>query len=433
MQDATEHTPEKLSPFFMKLKKTHNVPKVTSYSSDELEYHPKLRQFAPHLAELQTYATSGNHEDYTKKLDFLKQQGLTCRQTKGKVYLTVNEGQMVDVEIAVQVKGNSLTWYFWAEGAMDQYPQEFRDRLYNQAAQCHKQVDSGCDLYYRGSNSYHLKNMHNAIAESGHNHNHYRLSNDQHYTPKEFNQHLNAFKSAPIHDEFFDANEIDELCQKFETFHADWIKKQGEERSKEERYFAQESQRYNAGDILEFRLFGKMQEPCRLRADELKVDYDAARKVIEDNLADKAPDEIAKAIEKLMSEYEALLSYRDTGGVRGGGSGRASARQPVDSGLAVEKEQVMDDKLALTIDELPLWANSIIKAANQGLEAIINRAKLRSSSSKEISADDPVLNWAIAQQQKNFKKVLVQLTSERGKDPLDTSLEDDRSNPLKKN
>lgn len=41
--------------------------------------------------------------------------GLSFRQTKGEVYLTRNEGETVDVEVAIQVKGNSLTWYFWAE------------------------------------------------------------------------------------------------------------------------------------------------------------------------------------------------------------------------------------------------------------------------------------------------------------------------------
>ena len=49
MQDAEEYSAEKLSPFFMKLKKIHTVPKVTSYSPEELESNGDLREFAPDL------------------------------------------------------------------------------------------------------------------------------------------------------------------------------------------------------------------------------------------------------------------------------------------------------------------------------------------------------------------------------------------------
>ncbi len=429
MHSKAEARTRELEPFFLKLKKIHTVPKVTSYSTEQLEHNEKLRQHTQDLEDLQAYATAGMHSDYTRKLAELKDQGLTFRQTKGKIYLTLNEGDKVDVEVALQVKGNSLTWYFWAEGAMDQYPQEFRDRLYNQAAKCHKEVDAGCDLYYRGSNSFHLKNMHHVVTESGHNHNHYRLANDKHYTPHDFNQHLNAFKSSSIHDEFFDAGEIDDICEKFNLFYLNWTKKENNQPSQEEQYFAQESQHYNPADIIELRLFGTMQEPCRLRVDELKVDYEAARIQIEQAIGDQDPSLVAQALEAVKSEYETLLSYRSSGGVRGIGSSKASTRQPAGSGLAVEKEQVMDDSIGIEVPDIPVWATSIKKAVDTGKQAIIDSAKRRTSPSKEIPENDVALEWEYKQLQRNFKAALTEIKVSRGNGATD---EDNDQSPRKK-
>ena len=196
MTDAAqelEGTSEALKPFFMKLKTKHTVDKTTSRDVQQLEVCEELSEYAHDVATLQALSAAEDHVGYSSARDEFKKKiklqeasdktleakGLTFRQTHGQVYLDAYEGETVDVEVAVQVKGNSLTWYFWAEGVMDQYPQKFRDRLYLQAAVSHQAVHDGCDLYYRGSNSYHIKNMHHIIDESSHNHNHYRLANDK--------------------------------------------------------------------------------------------------------------------------------------------------------------------------------------------------------------------------------------------------------------
>lgn len=289
---------------------------------------------------------------------------------------------------------------------MDQYPQEFRDRLYLQAARSHQAVDDGCDLYYRGSNSYHIKSMHHIISESGHNHNHYRLANDKHYTPHDFNQHLGAFKGSSIETEFFQPGEIDELTQQFNAFHQDWTAKIGDEPSKEERYFSQLSQRYNRGDMIELRLFGTMQEPCRLRADELKVDYDAARAEIDAAIMNgKDPKRMEMALKKVTSQYEALLAFRDDGGTRGIGSSKASTRQPEGSGLKTQKEQVMDDALASGVPIVPLWAKSVRRAVGTARKAMIDNAE--KNAIPTIIEDDVALKWEQQDQEQQEEKAVT--------------------------
>lgn len=294
---------------------------------------------------------------------------------------------------------------------MDQYPQEFRDRMYNQAALAHKHVGAGCDLYYRGSNSYHLKNMHHVVSESAHNHNHYRLANDKHYTPHDFEQHLRAFSGSPIYDDFFEEGEIDQLCGKFAEFHADWTDKINGQPSKEELYFQQASQRYNRGDMLELKLFGTMQEPCRLRADELKVDYQAARDKIERAMIENDdPALMEQALQEVERQYNALLEYRNVGGVRGLGSSKASTRQPEGSGFNVVKEQVMDDKIGLEVPDIPSWATSVQRAVDVGKQSILDRARSRSDTSRiPIPESDESLVWERKAEQQNYKLVMKEL------------------------
>ena len=190
------------TPFFVVLKKKHTVPKFSSHTD------------TPEAIELQALVKANNKAEYRKKIAEFKNRAVDPKEfriTKGIVYESRPSDEEITVEVALQIKGHSLTWYFWAEGSMDQYSQEFRDGLYFAASKCHKQVTNGCDLYYRGSNSVHIKLMHHDETESNHNHNHYRLLNNKPYTPTEFNQHLDAFKDSDVHDEFFMPGEIDEI------------------------------------------------------------------------------------------------------------------------------------------------------------------------------------------------------------------------------
>jgi len=394
-----------LTPFFVKLKKKHTVPKVTSYTAEQLQLStdPQLNTLASEVYALQNDALAGNENGYKERLlaltVSLKKDDIGFRITKGVVYLTRNEGETVDVEVALQVKGNSLTWYFWAEGAMDQYPQNFRDKLYNQAAVCHKAVKNGCDLYYRGSNSIHVKAMHHVETESGHNHNHYRLQGNRHYTPEDVRQHMDGFKGCPIDHEFFEANEVDEICANFERFHGDWTRKLEGQLSKEEQYFAQSSQRFTTGDMVELYLFGEKQEPCRLDVTELKVDYEAAREAIENVIKAKEASsessddtksiaDLKKQLTLVEHEYQELLAFRQLGGTRGLNSAVASSRQVEGSrNPVVRARQHMDDSIGKEVPDIPKWAIKLTDAVNVARDNMIQSAKAKHAPGPLSKAD----------------------------------------------
>ena len=332
--------------------------------------------------------------------------GKQFRVTKGIVYEMVERDEEVTITIYVQVKGHSLTWYFWAPGAMDQYPQEFRDQLYNAAALAHKSVTRGCDLYYRGSNAVHIKLMHHLETES--NHNHYRLINNQHYTPEDFNQHMQALKLSEIHDDFFEVGEIDELCLRFSAFHAEWIKKTGNAPSLEEEYFAQESQRLELDDIIELHMFGQQQEPCRINTAELTMDYEAARKEISEAIAAIKIDDgtveqcakaivVVKALEKRLAdvekEYRDLIVYRKIGGSRGLNSALASSRQIKGSVNPVVKQSVgTDDTLGKEVPDVPEWAKNLLTAVQLSKEKMLGSALQRLDKSVEVDIQFGSLN-----------------------------------------
>ena len=357
------------TPFFEMVKKIHTVSKLTSYTD------------TPEAIELQTLVAAGDKAGYRRMESEYKKIGHNFRLTKGIVYEMKDEGETIDVQIAVQVKGFSLTWYFWVEGGMDQYPQKFRDKLYNAAAMCHKEVERGCDLYYRGSNAVHIKLMHNLETESNHNHNHYRLKDNQSYTPVDFAQHMQAFKKSEIHDEFFEPGEIDELCEKFNTFYAHWTAKTADTPSEEERYFSDPSQQLDPLDIIELKMFGAQQEPCRISAAELKIDYDAARKEIESLLHSAEPkdsDKWNQALLKMKAEYDELLAYRQIGGSRGLGSERASSRQIKGSkNPVITAVMGMDDTLGKETPDVPVWAHTLKAAVDEGMAQLLGSAEKR--------------------------------------------------------
>ncbi len=397
-------------PFFRKLSIKHIQPMVSSYTAQELRTHPNANfsKWADVIQELQTHASAGEQVAYAEKYEQLKAAGVTCRSTKGTVYFTKQENKTVEIEIALQVKGHSLTWYFWAPGALDQYPQTFRDELFNQAAVCHKKVDAGCDLYYRGSNAVHIKLMHTHESESSHNHNHYRLKDNKSYTPHEFRQHMEGFVGCEIEGKYFKRGEIEKICHEFEMHYLDWTSQVGVEMSKEERYFSDPAQRLNTGDMIELSLFGRMQEPCRLSVEELKVDYDEARAAIEAELAapaigvelvapEQSSEEASRRVQekllKLKSQYETLLEYRRRSASRGLNSSIASSRQ-VDSSSneVIRARQTMDDGIGIADPGIPDWALRLKASVDESKAQMLALAAKRHEPG--IAHNDEARKWA---------------------------------------
>ena len=359
------------TPFFKLLNKTHTVSKLTSSMDTKA------------AIELQTVLDSNPTMFERRKIELLEelQPGRSFRLTKGKVYETWDAGETIDVKVAVQVKGHSLTWYFWVQDGMDQYPQAFRDKLYNAAAEAHKHVSNGCDLYYRGSNAVHVKLMHHVETESNHNHNHYRLRDNVAYKPADFNEHMEALKGSQIHDEFFEEGEIDELCEAFSDFYAKWTVKVGNEPSLEEQYFMEPAQQLEKADLLELKSFGAQQEPCRISEHELKVDYNAARKEIERIVSSDDPEKLKALLAKVEQEYQDFLAYRKIGGSRGLNSKIASTRQIKNSANPVISSVVgMDDTLGKEVPDIPNWAVSIKTAVERSTGRMLEDAARRVSS-----------------------------------------------------
>jgi len=388
----------KPTPFHEVLKKKHTVKKLTSLTdTDEAQ-------------ELQLLFNANNKIKYRKRERELGLLGKQFRVTKGIVYEMQDRGETLTIAIHLQVKGHSLTWYFWAPGAIDQYPQTFRDKLYNAAALAHKSVTKGCDLYYRGSNAVHIKLMHDHESESNHNHNHYRLINNQHYTPVDFSQHLLALKQSEIHDEFFALGEIDALCDKFTFFHANWTSKVDRALSLEEEYFAHESQRLEPEDIIELGMFGQQQEPCRINTAELKIDYELARKEITDAIAAIKTDDgttaqrekaatavlvLENRLKVVQAEYEELIKFRQIGGSRGLNSAIAPSRQIKGSDSPVVKQSVgMDDTLGKEVPDVPAWAKKLLEEVELAKKKLLASAieRLDNPLQVDIPSDSTNLN-----------------------------------------
>ena len=398
-----EYAEKTTAPFIKSLSIKHTVPRDTSYSPNQLRSHTDsgLRELAPDFDELQLLALADNIPAYELKLAAIKSAlppGCGIRLTKGNIFLTRREKLTVDVEIKVQVKGHSLTWYFWAPGAMDQYDQSFRDELYDQAKVCHRNVDAGCELYYRGSNSVHIKLMHTVETESNHNHNHYRLRDNKSYTPIDFKQHMQGFKDWELARKYFKPGEIEEICMEFEAHYLEWTRKAEGDQSKEERYFSSPDQKLNTGDMIELYLFGTMQEPCRLSAMEIKVDYDRAREAInsrlKSELTGKGRADLREELIHVKRQYEALLEYRAKSGSRGLNSSIASARQVEHSANAVVRaQQVMDDSLGLD-STIPQWAEDIKHSMAESQSEFMRLVSQRHVDRTPPKPDDMALVWA---------------------------------------
>ncbi|MDR3504265.1 MAG: hypothetical protein P4L79_16990 [Legionella sp.] len=413
-------------PFFILLNKKHEVPLMHSFKSEESE-------------GLQLLVATGDKQEYRKKIDEYQEVGRTFRLTKGKVFETTYEDserglkkQTINVHVGLQVKGHSLTWYFWTKGEyMDQYPQDFRDELYNAAALAHLKVANGCDMYYRGSNAVHIKLMHHLEEESNRNHNHYRLRDNKSYTPEDFNQHLRALQQSSIHSKFFAEGEVDELCDKFATHYVDWTAKEKREMSQEEEYFSHPSQQLDVIDVLELGLFGGMQEPCRLNPDELKLDFEKAREGIKSIVSEDAEEElqrsqkIAELMKQVEAEYDEVLQHRKAFGSRGLHSAIASYRQIQGSQNEVVKANMgMDDaKGSKEHVKIPGWATKALDEYHKGMNGLITQALKRLPDEKQMQVVIMALESLrqLDNQPESIDTALEQIKKHGGIDLLDVS------------
>jgi hypothetical protein len=302
------------------------------------------------------------------------------------LYESFETERTIDVKVAVQVKAHSITWYFWVPGGKDQYPQEFRDILYKSAGEAHQKTTRGCDLYYRGSNAFHVKTMHTKEEEAAHNHNHYRMKDNQPVLPKDFNEHMLALKETrAFSDGFFEDGEIEAICEDFANWHRMWTYKgpEGTEPSAEEVYMAKPQNKLNKADVVEFRMFGEQQEPCRINVAELQMDFERARQIIQDRfipkddapVSEEAVLEMQQEIEKMSKQFNALMEYRKIGGSRGLSSELAMTRQVPGSILPeIQIVASKDDSLGDT-PPIPEWAKHALSEVEKARAAVEKMAK----------------------------------------------------------
>lgn len=314
-------------PYFRFLKTTFDLETVDS------------RTDTPEAQHLQTLLNLGKPIDYEKEKAKYEQSGHKFRLTDMVLYESFPTKRTIKVRVAIQVKEHTITWYFWVPGGKDQYSQIFRDILYKSAAEAHQQTTRGCDLYYRGSNAFHVKTMHTIEDEAGHNHNHYRMKDNKPVRPEDFTEHMLAMKNTEaFRSGFFEMGEIEEIIEDFNTHYRMWTYKgmNGNDPSPEEIYMDLPQNKINAEDVLEFKMFGEQQEPCRINVTELSMDFDHARKVIAERfipkeegmlISEESTQAMKLEIARLSEQFNALMSFRKIGGSRGIGSERAMTRQ----------------------------------------------------------------------------------------------------------
>lgn len=345
-------------PYFKFLKTTFTLGTVDSKRDTGPAIHLQ------HLLDI------GEVIEYNKQKKIYELQGHKFRLTEMVLYETFPTDRTIEVKVAVQVKGYVINWYFWSPGNQDQYSQDFRDVLYNSAAEAHKKTSRGCNLYYRGSNGYHYATMHVKEIEGDHNHNHYRMKDNQPVCPVDFREHMMGMKNTQAFtDGFFKPDEIEELCDDFDRHYLMWTYKgqEGTDLSQEELYRA--SNQLVEADIIEFRMFGEQQEPCRLDVAELKLDFNRARKIIEERftpsvqLGTPIDSEAVKAMEleitRLNEEFEALITFRKNGGSRAIGAEYRMTRQLPGSLLPTIPVIPKDDTIVKP-PAIPGWAVSAL-------------------------------------------------------------------------
>ncbi|WP_367607390.1 hypothetical protein [Legionella sp. W05-934-2] len=378
-------------PYSRYLKKKFNLP------IDKSEVTPA----ANHLQQLHN---AGNKDGYREaKRHYEREEKKRFRLTDNVVTETTGVEEYTQVPVMVQVKGYSITWYFVLHPKYkDRYPQEFRDILYQSAAQAHQHVTRGCDLYYRGSNAYHVKSMHTNESEAAWNHNHYRMADNSPVTDFDFTQHMMGFSgteanlpNATKEGSFFEPGELEEICRDYQQWYRQWTYT-GLDRpvSYEEQYMTRPENQLNKIDVIEFYLFGQQQEPCRINPSELKQDYEKARQLITERYTSSTPVgaeqelELKQELLNVEKEYLSVLKFREIGGSRGLSSELANVRQIEGSSLkSVPLIPEKDDALEGGVPQIPEWAVHARENMLHTLELIKQSADLTTNPSleKEIS------------------------------------------------
>lgn len=382
MPDKKSHTIENIKitfrgrhPYFRFLKTTFRLPTVNSDTNTQP------------AKKLQTLINTRQIVEYEKQRKTYEFQGHNFRLTDMVVYETFPTKRKIDVRIAVQVKAHTITWYFWAPGGKDQFPQEFRDILYDSAAQAHKKTTHGCDLYYRGSNAFHVKTMHTKEEEAGQNHNHYRIRDNRPVRPKDFIEHMVALKHTKAFVKgFFVDGEIEDICNDFIHWHFMWTYKglEGTNPSPKERYMARKENMLNQADFIEFKMFGTLQEPCRIKVNEFVLDFKNARNLInkeftpqDKSVSNEACMEMTREIKKLTQQFNAIMRFRKMGGSRALGSERAMTRQIYGSNLPVIKVVAPRSDGIAKVPPIPKWAKHALLEVKKVMQAMEEMASCK--------------------------------------------------------
>ncbi len=290
---------------------------------------------SPLAAKLQNLFDRGMAAEFDAERASMEKDGAMFRLTRGKVFQITDSDKTMAVPITFQVKGGCITWYIKAP--MDETHQEFRDEIYGAAGLGHLKVKDHCEKYWRGTNSLHVKKMHTNEAESGFNHNHYRMR-DRDVDPVAVYEHLHGFVEAQKEmelidasgrEKFLDQDEANEICNKFIRF---WVEanhvgpemtvKLGDEeirlptreRSIIEEFRDSPSQRLTPEDIEEWESNKEKENPCLIIKDWESLNVRERLKAIAEGMRGLG-SELAQTRQIAGSAYDvhATVVRRDDG------------------------------------------------------------------------------------------------------------------------
>lgn len=205
-----------------------------------------------------------NFNEVEEKLKSYQKENHFFCLSEGQFY-EVNPGNFKPVQIKIQVKEGTITWYI-TNAQLNETTQEFRNQVFRTAALGHLLVKRACNKYYRGTNSMHIKRMHTSETESSLNHNHYRVEND-HVTPAQFQEHLYGFleaqKAYGFADNFLTQREADDLIKQYENFDAQQNIKDDGVKTRRETFHEREQLKWTDLDIQELNANKAIEEPCK--------------------------------------------------------------------------------------------------------------------------------------------------------------------------
>jgi hypothetical protein len=230
-------------------------------------WHSEKSDAAKELQNLLDTAKNGDYTELNKRINSYMKDDHFFRLTEGKFY-EVKPGDYKPVNVKIQVKEGTITWYF-ANVGHDETTQEFRNQVFRTAALGHLLVPGACAKYYRGTNSMHLKRMHTSEEEAMMNHNHYRV-HDDHISVSQFSQHLKGFLEAEraygIENKFLNEEEAKVLIAEYANFDKGLDAVVGENGATlRELFHEQEQIKWSDLDIKELGDSKSIEEPCEVQ------------------------------------------------------------------------------------------------------------------------------------------------------------------------